>query len=75
MTAPPSVGGTETALYGAKVLGQATGRPGVYMALRPRRLPTDVPADPPVPEEPGGGGGPLMLLHGMAWLNSHYRPR
>jgi CRISPR-associated endonuclease/helicase Cas3 len=73
--APPGVGKTETALYGAKVLGAATGRPGVYMAL-----PTTATADQVYRrilrylEGQAEVAAPLMLLHGMAWLNSHYTP-
>ena len=33
MTAPPGLGKTETGLYAAHVMGEATGRPGLYMAL------------------------------------------
>lgn len=75
VTAPPGVGKTETALYGAKVLGQATGRPGVYVAL-----PTTATADQiylrilRYLEDQAEAAAPLMLLHGMAWLNSHYTP-
>jgi CRISPR-associated endonuclease/helicase Cas3 len=74
--APPGVGKTETALYGAKVLGEATGRPGVYMAL-----PTTATADQIYERILGYLQGQavdpasLMLLHGMAWLNSRYQPQ
>src|SRR5262249_19869016 len=40
VTAPPGLGKTETGLFAAKVMGEATGRPGVYMAL-----PTTATAD------------------------------
>jgi CRISPR-associated endonuclease/helicase Cas3 len=73
--APPGLGKTETAWYAAKVMGEAAGRPGLYMAL-----PTTATADQiylrirdyvkTQAETPAG----LMLLHGMAWLNTHYRP-
>ena len=75
VTAPPGVGKTEMALYGAKVLGQATGRPGVDVAL-----PTTATADQiylrilRYLEDQAEAAAPLMLLHGMAWLNSHYTP-
>jgi CRISPR-associated endonuclease/helicase Cas3 len=73
--APPGVGKTETALHGAKVLGDATGRPGVYMAL-----PTTATADQIYERILGYLQGQavdpasLMLLHGMAWLNARYQP-
>jgi CRISPR-associated endonuclease/helicase Cas3 len=73
--APPGMGKTETALYAAKVLGEASGRPGVYMAL-----PTTATADQiylrirRYLESQAEIAAPLMLLHGMAWLNSRYLP-
>ena len=73
--APPGVGKTETALYGARVLGEAAGRPGVYMAL-----PTTATADQiylrilRYLRDQAEIAAPLMLLHGMAWLNSRYTP-
>lgn len=73
--APPGVGKTETALYGAKVLGAATGRPGVYMAL-----PTTATADQiylrvlGYLRDQATAPASLMLLHGMAWLNTAYQP-
>ncbi len=73
--APPGVGKTETALYGAKVMGEATGRPGLYMAL-----PTTATADQiylrilGYLEDQVEVASSLMLLHGMAWLNSVYTP-
>lgn len=73
--APPGAGKTETAFYGAKLMGEVTGRTGVYVAL-----PTMATADQMYlrardflrdrAEKPAA----LLLLHGMAWLNTHYQP-
>lgn len=75
VTAPPGVGKTETAWFAAKVLGEATGRPGVYLAL-----PTTATADQmylrtrAYLEDQAEDPAALMLLHGMAWLNASYDP-
>jgi CRISPR-associated endonuclease/helicase Cas3 len=73
ITAPPGLGKTETGLYAAHVMGQATGRPGLYMAL-----PTMATADQMflrILDFARGnvtGDAPLTLLHSMAWLNTQY---
>ena len=73
--APPGLGKTETALYGAKLMGEATGRTGVYLAL-----PTTATADQmylrarEFLRTQAESAAALMLLHGMAWLNTHYQP-
>lgn len=73
--APPGVGKTEAGFYGAKVMGEATGRTGVYVAL-----PTMATADQMFRRtrdylgEQAEEAAALMLLHGMAWLNTHYQP-
>jgi CRISPR-associated endonuclease/helicase Cas3 len=73
--APPGLGKTETALYAAKVMGEVTGRTGVYLAL-----PTMATADQMYLRVrnylvgQAETAAALMLLHGMAWLNTHYQP-
>jgi CRISPR-associated endonuclease/helicase Cas3 len=73
ITAPPGLGKTETGLYAARVMGQATGRAGLYMAL-----PTMAIADQmflrvlDFARDNAAGGAPLTLLHSMAWLNTQY---
>jgi CRISPR-associated endonuclease/helicase Cas3 len=75
VTAPPGLGKTEAGLFAAKVMGEAAGRPGVYMAL-----PTTATADQiylrvrRYLESQAEAASPLMLLHGMAWLNTQYTP-
>lgn len=75
VTAPPGLGKTETAWYAAKVMGEVAGCPGLYMAL-----PTTATADQiylrirDYVETRAESPAALMLLHGMAWLNTHYRP-
>ena len=71
--APPGLGKTETGLYAAQVMGLATGRPGLYMAL-----PTMATADQmflrvlDFARDNAAGDAPLTLLHSMAWLNTQY---
>ena len=73
ITAPTGEGKTEAALHAAEVMGEAAGRPGLYVAL-----PTMATADQmytrvteylnrrvTVPSS-------MSLLHGMAWLNPDY---
>jgi CRISPR-associated endonuclease/helicase Cas3 len=73
ITAPPGLGKTETGLYAARIMGQATGRPGLYMAL-----PTMATADQmflrvlDFARDNAAGDAPLTLLHSMAWLNTQY---
>jgi CRISPR-associated endonuclease/helicase Cas3 len=73
ITAPPGLGKTETGLYAAHVMGRATGRPGLYMAL-----PTTATADQmflrvrDFARDNACGDAPLTLLHSMAWLNTQY---
>ncbi|MBO0804242.1 MAG: CRISPR-associated endonuclease Cas3'' [Nocardiopsaceae bacterium] len=75
VTAPPGLGKTETGLYAAKVMGEATGHPGVYTAL-----PTTATADQIYKriydylDGQAEVASSLMLLHGMAWLNPKYWP-
>jgi len=73
ITAPPGLGKTETGLYAARVMGKATGRPGLYVAL-----PTTATADQmflrvlDYARDNATGDAPLTLLHSMAWLNTQY---
>lgn len=75
VTAPPGLGKTETALYGSKIMGEKTGRTGVYLGL-----PTMATADQmylrvrDFLRAQAGTKAALMLLHGMAWLNTQYQP-
>jgi CRISPR-associated endonuclease/helicase Cas3 len=75
VTAPPGLGKTETGLFAAKVMGEAAGRQGMYMAL-----PTTATADQIYERVhqylmgQAEATSSLMLLHGMAWLNSKYAP-
>lgn len=75
VTAPPGLGKTETGLFAAREMGEAAGRPGVYMAL-----PTTATADQiyrrvrSYLQTQAGTASSLMLLHGMAWLNTEYAP-
>jgi CRISPR-associated endonuclease/helicase Cas3 len=73
--APMGFGKTETALTGARLLGEAAGAPGVMFAL-----PTMATSDPMYLRLSDYGirravdPAPLALLHSMAWLNSAYLP-
>ncbi|MBF6063508.1 CRISPR-associated helicase Cas3' [Nocardia terpenica] len=75
VVAPMGFGKTETALTGARLLGEAAGAPGVMFAL-----PTMATADPMYRRLSDYGmrravdPAPLVLLHSMAWLNSAYLP-
>jgi CRISPR-associated endonuclease/helicase Cas3 len=75
VTAPPGLGKTETGLFAARVMGEAAGRPGMYIAL-----PTTATADQMYLrvrgylETQAEAASSLMLLHGMAWLNPGYSP-
>ncbi|MGO4612985.1 CRISPR-associated endonuclease Cas3'' [Nocardia sp. 2TAF39] len=74
VTAPMGVGKTETALTGARVLGDAAGAPGSFFGL-----PTMATADPMYSRlseygnRRAAGSAPLALLHSMAWMNSAYQ--
>lgn len=69
--APPGSGKTETALHAAKIMGDAAGRPGLYVAL-----PTMATADQMYSRVADHARnraevpGPLTLLHSMAWLST-----
>jgi hypothetical protein len=62
-------------LFAAKVMREAAGRPGLYMAL-----PTTATADQiylrvrRYLETQAETASPLMLLHGMVWLSTQYAP-
>ncbi|ASO20770.1 CRISPR-associated nuclease/helicase Cas3 [Actinoalloteichus hoggarensis] len=70
IAAPTGFGKTEAALFSARVLGAAAGRPGIYVAL-----PTTATADQMFARvarylsRRGVGDVSQALLHGMAWLS------
>lgn len=76
VTAPMGEGKTEAALYAAEVMGRATGRPGLYVAL-PTMATTDQMysrvRDYLGRRSPTSSS--LTLLHSMAWLNPDYLPQ
>ncbi|RCV51385.1 CRISPR-associated helicase Cas3' [Marinitenerispora sediminis] len=75
VAAPMGEGKTEAGLYGAEVMGRASGRNGLYLAL-----PTMATADQMYGRVRAyldgrvDAAASMTLLHGMAWLNTDYLP-
>ncbi|MFC7329882.1 CRISPR-associated helicase Cas3' [Marinactinospora rubrisoli] len=75
VAAPMGEGKTEAGLYGAEIMGRASGRNGLYLAL-----PTMATADQMYGRVRAyldgrvDAAGSMTLLHGMAWLNTDYLP-